>query len=68
MAEIEELATKQGEEEARRLRDEEKPKVINVDDLSENGRQYDYKQFGYSIRCTNDGVIVTTCTVIVRLH
>lgn len=39
MAEIEDLATKQGEEEARRLKKEEETKVINVDDLSQNERK-----------------------------
>ncbi|XP_027846641.2 centrosomal protein of 290 kDa [Aphis gossypii] len=36
MTEIEELATKQGEEEARRLKKEEETRTINVDDLSQN--------------------------------
>lgn len=40
MAEIEDLATKQGEEEARRLQQKEEIKVINVDDLSQNERKY----------------------------
>lgn len=39
MVEIEDLATKQGEEEARRLKFEEETKVINVDDLSQNERK-----------------------------
>lgn len=39
MTEIEELATKQGEEEARRLKREDQTKVINVDDLSQNERK-----------------------------
>ncbi|XP_022173371.1 centrosomal protein of 290 kDa-like isoform X2 [Myzus persicae] len=36
MTEIEDLATKQGEEEARRLKKEEETRTINVDDLSQN--------------------------------
>ncbi|XP_060838928.1 centrosomal protein of 290 kDa-like isoform X2 [Rhopalosiphum padi] len=36
MTEIEDLATKQGEEEARRLKKEEESRIINVDDLSQN--------------------------------
>lgn len=39
MAEIEELATKQGEEEAIRLKKEEETKIIDVDDLSQNQRE-----------------------------
>lgn len=42
MAEIEELATKQGEEEARRLKRDEKANVLNVDELSQNERWYNY--------------------------
>jgi len=40
MTEIENLATKQGEEEARRLKKEEESKPINIDDLSQNERKY----------------------------
>ncbi|KAL4149414.1 hypothetical protein QTP88_003367 [Uroleucon formosanum] len=36
MTEIEDLATKQGEEEARKLKKEEETRTINVDDLSQN--------------------------------
>jgi hypothetical protein len=39
MTEIEDLATKQGEEEARRLKKEEESRIINVDDLSQNDRK-----------------------------
>lgn len=39
MTEIEYLATKQGEEEARK-KDEETKAVINVEDLSQNERNY----------------------------
>jgi len=39
MTEIEHLATKQGEEEARRLKKGEETKAINVDDLSQNERK-----------------------------
>lgn len=38
MVEIDELATKQGEEEAIRLKNEE-TKIINVDDLTQNQRE-----------------------------
>lgn len=41
MAEIEELATKQGEEEARRSKREE-TKIMNVDGLSQNERWYNF--------------------------
>lgn len=40
MTEIENLATKQGEEEARRLKKEEELNAINIDDLSQNERKY----------------------------
>lgn len=43
MAEIEELATKQGEEEARRLKRQEETKIINVDELSQNERWYNFE-------------------------
>lgn len=39
MTEIEDLATKQGEEEARRLQKKEEIKAINVDDLTQNERK-----------------------------
>lgn len=38
MTEIEDLATKQGEEEAKKLRKMEETKVINEVDLSQNER------------------------------
>jgi hypothetical protein len=38
MTEIEDLATKQGEEEARRLQKKEEIKALNVDDLTQNER------------------------------
>lgn len=44
MAEIEELATKQGEEEARRSKQGQERKVVNVDDLSQNERKYNFKK------------------------
>lgn len=39
MIEIEDLATKQGEEEARKLKKKEEIKAINVDNLSQNERK-----------------------------
>lgn len=48
MVEIEELATKQGEEEARRLKQSEEKKVVNVDDLSQNERKYNLKKIIHS--------------------
>lgn len=44
MAEIEELATKQGEEEARRLKQDGERKVVIVDNLSQNERKYNLKK------------------------
>lgn len=42
MTEIEDLATKQGEEEAKRLQKVEETKAINVDDLSQTERMYGF--------------------------
>jgi len=39
MTEIEDLATKQGEEEARRMTKKEETRTINADDLSQNDRK-----------------------------
>lgn len=39
MTEIEDLATKQGKEEARRLQNKEEIKTINVEDLTQNERK-----------------------------
>lgn len=42
MTEIEDLATKQGEEEAKRLQKFEETKPINIDDLSQTERMYEF--------------------------
>lgn len=44
MTEIEELATKQGEEEAKKLKNDEEINFLKVDDLTKNERKINFNQ------------------------